>query len=156
MTTGGTGPGGPGNGGARNGPPEIGNSPEFRADYTKEQMRYAPHIVFLKALERLDEAMAGLEDPYPAYLAWSSGLDEWAFAQRQFWEHADRIEAIEDELYADYGGISVLEYVALWKPVYVGVMRRAGMFQQMTQGNERKGRDLQNDLGVRSMTEAES
>jgi hypothetical protein len=107
--------------------------PDFKADYTKDQIRYAPHLVFVKALERLDEAMAGLEDPYPAFLAWSSGLEPWARQQEEYWQDVDRVEAIEDELFADYGGLSVLEYVALWKPVYVGVMRRAGMFIAATQ-----------------------
>ena len=111
-------------------------TPDFRAEYTKDQVRYAPHLVFIKALERLDEVMAGMHegsDPYPAFVAWSSGLDVWGREQEQYWRDVDRIEAIEDELYADYGGLSALEYVALWKPVYVGVMRRAGMFMAPTQ-----------------------
>lgn len=39
----------------------------------------------------------------------------------------------EDELYAQYGGIGVFEYVAMWRPVWIAVMRRAGMFDSATQ-----------------------
>jgi hypothetical protein len=117
------------------GTPRSGDSPprDFEANYTKDQVRYAPHLVFIKALERLDEVMASQDDPYPAFLAWSSDLEVWGRDQEDYWRDVDRIEAIEDELFADYGGLSVLEYVALWKPVFVGVMRRAGMFIAPTQ-----------------------
>jgi hypothetical protein len=101
----------------------------FEAEFNKEQMRYSPHLVFLKQLSRLDEAMASLSDPYPAFEAWTSGLLSWAAEDPQFWQDNDLIEALEDELFATYGGIPVLEYVGMWRPTWIGVMRRAGMFR---------------------------
>ena len=107
-------------------------SRQYRADYERDQLRYAPHIVFLKAYERLDEVMASQDpraDPYGALKALYSGLFDFARTDPEFQRDALIAFAIEDEWFAQYGGMPVLEYVALWKSVLVGVMRRAGMFK---------------------------
>lgn len=105
----------------------------LRSDFTSEQIRRAPHLLLLRQIERLDEAMAaGGErdrDVLPAFQAWASAMKPWCDEDDQFQREADALEAYFEEL--DKRGqcwMSTFEYVALWRPLYFGVLKRAGFF----------------------------
>jgi hypothetical protein len=98
----------------------------------KEEARYAPHLVFLKQLERLDEKMA--DDPkgvYPAFVAWRTGLMSWAREDPQYWREYEKTRRLQALIFAQHGYLNSVEYAGIWRPVFIGVMRRAGMFPRM-------------------------
>jgi hypothetical protein len=114
----------------------------FDAEFTKEQIRYAPHLLFIRQAQRVDEAMAAGLDPYPAFCAWQSALAPWAWDDPAFLQQAQLLDALLDEVYRTFGAIPRLEYVRAWRPLYFGVMRRAGMFPRMDATPPRSGASL--------------
>lgn len=101
------------------------------AEEVREQMRYAPHLLFLRQAERVDISMAESRDPYPAFAAWESALATWAWEDPLFLAQAPRIEQLLGDVARRYGPLPRLEYVRVWRPLYFGVMKRAGMFPRM-------------------------
>lgn len=101
------------------------------ADRIKDQARYATHAIFIRQAERVDIAMASGKDPYPAFTAWSSALLHWAIDDPTFLGEAHALDELLEDVYQEYGVIPRLEFVRAWRPLYFGVMRRAGMFPNL-------------------------
>lgn len=97
--------------------------------HLREQTKHAPHVIFIRETERLDEAMALGRDPYPAFCAWQSALAIWASEDKLFQQQARKLDELLAETYRTYGSIPRLEYVRAWRPLYFGVMRRMGLFE---------------------------
>jgi hypothetical protein len=112
-------------------PDDNANQTNYRADNKKEEGKHAPHVIFIRETERVDEAMALGRDPYPAFCAWQSALAVWAAEDPVFAEQAGELDAIIEETYQLYGLIPRLEYVRAWRPLYFGVMRRMGLFNDI-------------------------
>lgn len=101
------------------------------ANRIKDQARYATHAIFIRQAERVDIAMASGKDPYPAFTAWTSALLTWAIEDEDFVKEAHALDELLEDVYQEYGTIPRLEYVRAWRPLYFGVMRRAGMFPNL-------------------------
>lgn len=97
----------------------------------KEDGKHAPHVIFIRETERLDEAMALGRDPYPAFCAWQSALAIWAAEDQVFQDQARVLDKVIEDTYRLYGAIPRLEYVRAWRPLYFGVMRRMGLFSEV-------------------------
>lgn len=128
--------------------------PQFDTDYTKDQIRYAPHLLFIKQAERVDEAMAAGRDPYPAYCAWQGALAAWAYKDPQFLKEAALLDMLLEDVYRLYGCIPRLEYVRAWRPLYFGVMRRARMFDILLPKVAASNQDLSTKIAIVDTTTA--
>lgn len=112
----------------------------IRNDPKQGDGKHALHVIFLRQVERLDEAMALGRDPYPAFCAWSSALDIWAAEDETFQAQAGELDRIIEHAYQLYGLIPRLEYVRAWRPLYFGVMRRMGLFTDVDKWAKRHER----------------
>lgn len=113
----------------------------------KEEGKHAPAMIFLRLTERFDEAMAMGRNPYQAYRAWHTALDEWALEDPKFLAEAEELHEMHLKAYAQFGAIPIIEYVASWRQPYFGVMRRMGLFDSVT-ASKRKEPKTEDDLGV--------
>lgn len=96
-------------------------------DYTRDQVKFAPHVVILQEWNRVNEAMASGRDPMPAFLSWATDLGALARDDETYHADMDAADALVDSILAERGFVDRLSYVAIYKAVYVSVMERRGL-----------------------------
>jgi len=109
-------------------------NPDNRLDPSRarEQMSNAPHLSILRAMERLDEAIASKRDPWPAYYAFTSILDAWAEGDEQFLRDMQKAQALRgDTAAAQHNMEYSWQAVSILRTPYVKLMRRLGYFKEL-------------------------
>ena len=108
-------------------------TPHLQAENTREQARFVPHVIILRQMERLDEAMAAKRDPWPAFKALTSTLNAWGkddAAFKQDWN--DAVDEYEREKRRHW--MHHYETVAILRTPYIRLMRRMGLFDKVDHG----------------------
>lgn len=104
-----------------------------------DPLEFAPHLVFLKELVRLDEAMANGRDAWDAFDCWRSGLRAWARKDPVFQAEAKGVRAYLRKKQRHYAAVPRNVIINAWRPAYIDVMRRAGMFNRVDAANNSAG-----------------
>lgn len=93
-------------------------------------MRNSPHMLILRAHERLDEALAQKRDPWPAYFAWTRTLDAWALGDPQFEKDMMAASKRRERVAKAHHGLEfAYQACAIMSVPYVKLMRRLGIFR---------------------------
>lgn len=104
-----------------------------------DPLQFAPHLVFLKQLVRLDEAMANGRDAWDAFDCWRSGIHAYAREDTIFRKEAKIIRAWLKRKQRRYHALPRNVVINKWRPALIDVMRRAGMFNRIDANHTSEG-----------------
>lgn len=96
-----------------------------------DPVQFAPHLVFIKQLMRLDEAMANGRDAWDAFDCWRSGLHAFGREDNAYKIESQLLRAWERKKSRRFSAIPDNIVINKWRPCLIGVMRRAGMFNRI-------------------------
>lgn len=113
-------------------PPSDPQQPQQNAARELEDpIRYAPHLVFIKELAALDDAMANGRDAWDAFDCWRSGIHAYAREDPVYKLEAKLVRAWIRKKQRRFNAIPPNMIIAKWRPTLIDVMRRAGMFNRI-------------------------
>lgn len=114
-------------------------NPQLQAQNAREQIRFVPHIIMMRELERLDEAVSERRDPWRPFAMFTSTLDAWADEDELFIEDWNRAVEKRNQIVEERGFALAYEEVALLRTPYIRLMRRLGVFEKL---DKRGGTEL--------------
>ena len=108
-------------------------NPQLHAQNAREQIRFVPHMIIIRELERLDEAVTEKRDPWRPFSMFTSTLDAWADEDEDFIKDWNRAVDERNRIVAERGFALAYEDVALLRTPYIRLMRRLGVFEKLDQ-----------------------
>lgn len=96
-----------------------------------DPVQFAPHLVFIKQLIRLDEALAEGRDAWDAFDCWRSGLHAFGRDDPAYRIESKLLRAWERKKNRRWNALPENLVINKWRPCLIGVMRRAGMFDRL-------------------------
>lgn len=109
------------------------NEQRLTPGHPRDAMRRSPPMLILRALERLDEALAQKRDPWPAYYAWTKTLDAWALGDAEFERDMTAAHKRRSAVARSQHGLEyAYQAVSMLSVPYIKLMRRLGVFKELT------------------------
>lgn len=102
----------------------------YGVTHTREQVRWAPHVLILDQITRINEELSAGRDPSGAFDALCSLVDPLAFADPAFPAFYDELGAASrvcDFVERELGAVPRDVWVRLHYPAYVGLLDRLGV-----------------------------
>lgn len=96
-----------------------------------DPLQFAPHLVFIKQLVRLDEALAEGRDAWEAFDCWRSGIHSYGRDDPTYRIESKLLRAWERKKNRRWNALPENLVINKWRPCLIGVMRRAGMFNRI-------------------------